>query len=135
MQIDQRSMSLPNCHTQCASITGDLFFDLEKNLLKSNGMQIIEAMLTSKILGYWLSICAIFFLAHEARAEAEQHLFILSGQSNMRGDLPVSFQECVGKVFGGGKCDRHNRRQTQSRTTLSFHGLMSKSQLTFMNLL
>jgi hypothetical protein len=35
-----------------------------------------------------------------AEAEASGHLFILSGQSNMRQPLPQSFEEVVSKVFG-----------------------------------
>ena len=38
--------------------------------------------------------------APAADAEASCHLFILSGQSNMRHPLPQSFEETVSKVFG-----------------------------------
>jgi hypothetical protein len=42
----------------------------------------------------------VFVWAQPAMAKTDGHLFILSGQSNMRGPLPQSFEEVVSKVFG-----------------------------------
>lgn len=39
-------------------------------------------------------------VAQPARAQDAKHLFILSGQSNMRQPLPESFRTCVEQVFG-----------------------------------
>jgi len=41
-----------------------------------------------------------FALAESAPANSGRHLFILSGQSNMRSPLPESFEAVVSKVFG-----------------------------------
>jgi hypothetical protein len=54
----------------------------------------------------WSAICGILLLlcgmvmAAEPSAEKGKHLFILSGQSNMREPLPGSFTESVSQVFG-----------------------------------
>ena len=47
-------------------------------------------------------IIVLTFLAITVPAQAEEgmHLFILSGQSNMRGPLPDSFERFVSEVFG-----------------------------------
>ncbi|MCE2960489.1 MAG: hypothetical protein ACK46A_14715 [Akkermansiaceae bacterium] len=42
-------------------------------------------------------------LIHQAYAEEGQHLFVLSGQSNMTPSLSASFAESVEKVFGKDK--------------------------------
>ncbi len=41
-----------------------------------------------------------FALTESAPAKADKHLFILSGQSNMRSPVPESFEAAVSKVFG-----------------------------------
>lgn len=40
------------------------------------------------------------FTAPQASAKDDKHLFILSGQSNMRAPLPQSFEKVVSHVFG-----------------------------------
>lgn len=51
---------------------------------------------------FLLLLAAVGFvcLARPARAAEASHLFILSGQSNMRRPLPEIFRQCVSHVFG-----------------------------------
>ena len=54
----------------------------------------------------WSAICGMLLLlcgtvmAAEPSAEKGKHLFILSGQWNMREPLPRAFTESVSQVFG-----------------------------------
>lgn len=57
------------------------------------------------IIGIWMCFALAatntgFALAESAPAKADKHLFILSGQSNMRSPVPESFEAAVTKVFG-----------------------------------
>jgi hypothetical protein len=58
----------------------------------------------------FLLSCALF-LNRNAIAEEGLHCFILTGQSNMSGPLPETFQACVEQVFGKNKVvvAKHNR--------------------------
>jgi len=50
-----------------------------------------------------LIVAAMLMSDGNASAEQGKHLFILSGQSNMRGDLPYAFKDAVVGVFGEDK--------------------------------